>query len=294
MTQTKNREKYRILPGNPEKMGASVTKDGCNFAIEVPDGKEAELLLYRKGQKDPFLAVLLPEEERTGAISAVEIKGLTAGKISYVYRIDEKIHLDPYARAVAGREKFGIPMEKITDTCRCLLPEYPAMRTTSLHRPYEETILYKLHVRGFTRDGSSRVKSKGTFRGVVEKIPYLKELGINAVELMPSYEFFEWTSLEEPTYVYPAPAEEKRVNFWGYGTKALYFAPKAAFSSSSDAVAEFAEMVDELHENGIECLMEFCFAPGTSAGFALQVLHYWQLRYQIDGFHLVGDASLAE
>ena len=168
------------------------------------------------------------------------------------------------------------------------------LRTTSLHRPYEETILYKLHVRGFTKDGSSRVKNKGTFRGVIEKIPYLKELGINAVELMPSYEFFEWTSLTEPAYVYPAPAEEKRVNYWGYGTKALYFAPKASYAASADAVAEFAEMVDALHENGIECLMEFCFAPGTPSGFALQVLHHWQLRYQIDGFHLVGDASLAE
>ena len=129
---------------------------------------------------------------------------------------------------------------------------------------------------------------------MIEKIPYLKELGINAVELMPCYEFFEWTSLTEPAYVYPAPAEEKRVNYWGYGTKALYFAPKASYAASSDAVAEFAEMVDALHENGIECLMEFCFAPGTPSGFVLQVLHHWQLRYQIDGFHLVGDASLAE
>lgn len=70
---------------------------------------------------------------------------------------------------------------------------------------------------------------------------------------MPSYEFFEWTSLTEPAYVYPAPAEEKRVNYWGYGTKALYFAPKASYAASADAVAEFAEMVDALHENGIEC-----------------------------------------
>lgn len=186
-------------------------------------------------------------------ISSVEITGLTVGKFSYAYRMDEAFCLDPYAGAVEGRETFGAPMEKEEGACCCLLPEYPVMRTTSLHRPYEETILYKLHVRGFTKDGSSRVKNKGTFRGVIEKIPYLKELGINAVELMPSYEFFEWTSLTEPAYVYPAPVEEKRVNYWGYGTKALYFAPKASYAASSDAVAEFAEMVDALHENGIEC-----------------------------------------
>ena len=78
MIQTKNRGKYRILPGNPEKMGASATKDGYNFAVEVSDGKKAELLLYRKGHQKPFLTVPLPEEERTGVISSVEITGLTA------------------------------------------------------------------------------------------------------------------------------------------------------------------------------------------------------------------------
>ena len=169
MIQTKNRGKYRILPGNPEKMGASATKDGYNFAVEVSDGKKAELLLYRKGHQKPFLTVPLPEEERTGVISSVEITGLTVGKFSYAYRMDEAFCLDPYAGAVEGRETFGAPMEKEEGACCCLLPEYPVMRTTSLHRPYEETILYKLHVRGFTKDGSSRVKNKGTFRGVIEK-----------------------------------------------------------------------------------------------------------------------------
>ena len=89
MIQTKNRGKYRILPGNPEKMGASATKDGYNFAVEVSDGKKAELLLYRKGHQKPFLTVPLPEEERTGVISSVEITGLTVGKFSYAYRMDE-------------------------------------------------------------------------------------------------------------------------------------------------------------------------------------------------------------
>ena len=87
MIQTKNRGKYRILPGNPEKMGASATKDGYNFAVEVSDGKKAELLLYRKGHQKPFLTVPLPEEERTGVISSVEITGLTVGKFSYAYQM---------------------------------------------------------------------------------------------------------------------------------------------------------------------------------------------------------------
>ena len=112
MIQTKNRGKYRILPGNPEKMGASATKDGYNFAVEVSDGKKAELLLYRKGHQKPFLTVPLPEEERTGVISSVEITGLTVGKFSYAYRMDEAFCLDPYAGAVEGRETFGAPMEK--------------------------------------------------------------------------------------------------------------------------------------------------------------------------------------
>ena len=252
MIQTKNRGKYRILPGNPEKMGASATKDGYNFAVEVSDGKKAELLLYRKGHQKPFLTVPLPEEERTGVISSVEITGLTVGKFSYAYRMDEVFCLDPYAGAVEGRETFGAPMEKEEGACCCLLPEYPVMRTTSLHRPYEETILYKLHVRGFTKDGSSRVKNKGTFRGVIEKIPYLKELGINAVELMRPTSFLSGPPLRSrPMYIRAGGREAREL--LGIRTKALYFAPKASYAASADAVAEFAEMVDALHENGIEC-----------------------------------------
>ena len=106
MIQTKNRGKYRILPGNPEKMGASATKDGYNFAVEVSDGKKAELLLYRKGHQKPFLTVPLPEEERTGVISSVEITGLTVGKFSYAYRMDEVFCLDPYAGAVPSVHRW--------------------------------------------------------------------------------------------------------------------------------------------------------------------------------------------
>ena len=202
MIQTKNRGKYRILPGNPEKMGASATKDGYNFAVEVSDGKKQSFCCTGKVTKKPFLTVPLPEEERTGVISSVEITGLTVGKFSYAYRMDEAFCLDPYAGAVEGRETFGAPMEKEEGACCCLLPEYPVMRTTSLHRPYEETILYKLHVRGFTKDGSSRVKNKGTFRGVIEKIPYLKELGINAVELMRPMSFLSGPPLRSrPMYI---------------------------------------------------------------------------------------------
>ena len=151
-------------------MGASATKDGYNFAVEVSDGKKAELLLYRKGHQKPFLTVPLPEEERTGVISSVEITGLTVGKFSYAYRMDEVFCLDPYAGAVEGREP-SVHRWKKKRAPAAAFSRYPVMRTTSLHRPYEETILYKLHVRGFTKDGSSRVKNKGTFRGVIEKIP---------------------------------------------------------------------------------------------------------------------------
>ena len=117
MIQTKNRGKYQVLPGNPEKMGVSATKDGYNFAVEVPDGKKAELLLYRKGHQKPFLTVPLPEEERTGVISAVTVTGLTAGKFSYAYRMDETFCLDPYAGAVSfrcadGKRREGLPLPR--------------------------------------------------------------------------------------------------------------------------------------------------------------------------------------
>ena len=264
MIQTKNRGKYRILPGNPEKMGASATKDGYNFAVEVSDGKKAELLLYRKGHQKPFLTVPLPEEERTGVISSVEITGLTVGKFSYAYRMDEAFCLDPYAGAVEGRETFGAPMEKEEGACCCLLPEYPVMRTTSLHRPYEETILYKLHVRGFTKDGSSRVKNKGTFRGVIEKIPYLKELGINAVELMPVFEFDE---MKDFRMVDGRPV----LNYWGYNTIS-FFAPNTSYTAETEFNREGNELkrlIRELNANGIECILDVVFnhtAEGNELG----------------------------
>lgn len=242
----------------------------------------------------PFLEIPLPKKERIGCISAVKVTDICAGKYAYNYKIGEKIFLDPYAEAVEGRETFGAEMETDSHAVRGLIPARPVMISKALNRPYEQMMLYKLHVRGFTKDSSSKVKKKGTFAGVKEKIPYLQELGINAVELMPAYEFFEWSSIKEKEYQYPAPQKEKKVNYWGYGTKALYCAPKAAFAASKNPVQEFAELVDALHAAGIECLMEFCFAPGTTAGFARTVLHRWMLNYQIDGFHLIGDGALAE
>lgn len=150
--------------------------------------------------------------------------------------------------------------------------------------PYEDVILYALHVRGFTKHRSSGVEHKGTYRGIIEKIPYLKELGITSVLLMPSYEFDEVMAGRKDI---GAREESLKVNYWGY-QKGLYYIPKSGYSYDKDAVTEYKDMVKELHGNGIEVLMQFFFSPEITPVEMLNVLKHWVIEYHIDGFHVMG------
>ena len=290
--------KLHILQGDPLTWGAVQSASGCNFTVAAEEGKNASLVLYRKGRKQPWKEIPLKEEERVGTVSSIKIEGLEAGTFGYNYRFGEKICHDIYTRELRGREKFGQKMPENPDSIMSVIPELPVMKTVPLKIPYEDMILYKTHVRGFTKDSSSGVKARGTFAGIIEKIPYLQELGINALELMPVYEFFEMPeeaeTLRMPGMEEAAVFPEKRVNYWGYASEALYFAPKASYSASAEPVKEFAEMVDALHRAGIECILEFYFGPELPVSFILDVLHYWQLSFRIDGFHLIGDGAAAE
>lgn len=286
--------KLHAVPGNPLLRGASYTGTGCNFTVAVEDGKDASLLLYRRKQKRPFAEISLREEDRIGTVSSVCMEGLEPGSFAYNYRIGGKIVPDPYSRELKGREKFGQELAEDPAILRSVIPKMPKCRTAPLKLPYEEMILYKTHVRGFTKDASSGVKARGTFAGLAEKIPYLKELGINALELMPVYEFFEVP--EEKSHPVIDGGEKtdipkQRINYWGYAAKALYFAPKSSYAASQEPVKEFSELVDALHEAGIECILEFYFGPEITVSFMLDVLHYWQLNFGVDGFHLIGDSA---
>lgn len=284
---------WRMVPGDPARQGVTRTEQGFQFAVRVPEGKEASLLLYKKGSNSVAYEIPLPEEERVGEVNALLLEPMEAGKWEYNYRIAGEVKPDTYAKVIKGRETFGAPMpeEGMEHEIRGGLPEKMPLRTKPLQIPYEDTIIYKTHVRGFTKQKGSKVRKKGTFAGIVEKIPYLKELGITALELMPVYEFYEIPSEKTMRRGIPCdPDVPVRVNYWGFGP-ALYFAPKASYAVSSDPVAEFADMVDCLHKAGIECILEFYFQPNTNAGFVLDVLHYWQLNFGVDGFHLLGEGD---
>ncbi len=173
-----------------------------------------------------------------------------------------------------------------------------------MHIPYEEMVIYALHVRGFTRHRSSGVKRKGTYAGVEEKISYMQELGINMALLMPCYEFDEimpeYTAqtMEQAILSYrqelPSSDEKEkkkpRINYWGY-QPGLYYVPKSAYAHSRDAAGEFKDMVRAFHRAGIGVSMQFYFPPEMRAVEILDILKYWVLEYHIDGFHLMS-ASL--
>ncbi len=295
--------KIEVTAGDPERLGVFRTHGGYNFAVSVPGGVPAELLLYRgRGQK-PEKVIPLPEEERAGQISAVRVKGLEAGSWEYSYRIGGRITADPYARVVRkiSGKKAG------AGVYRGVLSSPAAAAEPALEIPYEDCIFYKVHVRGFTMKAGIAAGYRGTFRGIQEMIPYLKKMGVTSLMLMPVYEFEEFPPAaeslektpdqqirEQVENPYELPEEKKpekpRKNYWGY-TGGLYFAPKASYSASEDPSAEFAEMMDALHRAGLECVLEFYFQPDMPSRTVLDILHFWRLNFQADGFHLLGEGS---
>lgn len=310
----KEKKYWEVLPGDPTRMGAHKSEKGYWFSVAVPDGAEASLLFYRKGSQKVEIEIVLPEETRCGDVNAVLVQHFPRGEWEYNYRIDDKIVQDPYAKQIIGRERFGQGVEwNQPHSVRCGFGKTPAMVSRELEQEFEDMIFYKTHVRGFTMQRGSRVRRKGTFAGVMEKIPYLQELGINALELMPVYEFDELppkqpdnlpdSLLEQVLQVKKkvqtvsekkiengeekSHAEEK-LNYWGYGN-ACYFAPKASYTAGNNPIAEFAQMVDALHQAGIACVLEFYFSKETVPGYVLDVLRYWKTTFHIDGFHLIGE-----
>lgn len=161
--------------------------------------------------------------------------------------------------------------------------------------PYNESICYLLRVRGFTKRASSQVAHKGTFRGIIEKLDYLQEIGITTVELQPAYDFLEIPSGKERMESLPYPVKEEdldavnpaKLNYWGY-KRGFYYAPKAAYASGEPDV-EFKEMVRAFHKRGMEIIMQFYFPKEVSVWEIPEILRYWILEYHVDGFHLMGE-----
>ena len=286
MVKRLNEKKLVAKPGNPLLPGVQRTELGYNFTAVVNGEEEVWLLIYQNNSDKVIEEFLMPLSSEMGAVRTISIEGLVPHEYEYNYRMGDEIVHDPYACALTGRSEFA---KKIDDTSahqvRAKLVERPEPSKLGRMIAYEDMILYKLHARGFTKHETAKVKNGGTFSGIQEKIPYLKDLGVTSIELMPAYDFDECPKSNiEAKYQTP---KATKVNYWGYA-KGFYFAPKASYCATDNPVNEFAELVRALHAAGIECLMEFYFPTEVPITFIIDVLRFWKLWYQIDGFHLVG------
>ena len=228
----------------------------------------------------------------------MHISGIYLDRYLYCYEADGRKIIDPYAKTITGCEVFGKDENK-QHLSRVCLSKYDWEDDTAPEIPYHDSVFYKCSVRGLTASKTSKVRHKGTFSGVVEKLPYLKELGITAVLFMPLYEFDEigkFPQLYDNGYgKYASGPIAGRINYWGY-TKGFYFAPKASFAwtgrKKADYTAEMKDMVKAFHKEGMEVLMEMHFQD-EPVDFILDCLHYWVTEYHIDGIHLfAGEAAL--
>ena len=283
--------RIRAYKGDPVNPGVSRKTAGINFAVEIPCGISASLVLYRKGAALPEVEIPFTEEHRTGRMCAILISGLKPDKYEYNFRAAGKIMQDPFARVIRGREKFGAPVSEDEHAVRCGFlseKEYDWKEDTAPQIPYNEMILYKVHVRGYTKQAKLSPRKKGTFAGLVEMIPYWKEMGINAIELMPAYEFQECTCKETAGSMAVRSKKDDRINYWGYA-QGFYFAPKASYCATKEPDREFRDMVHALHQAGIECIMEMYFPENTPSLQVVRSLWMWKLFYHVDGFHLMGD-----
>lgn len=293
--------------GRPYPLGAAIESGNnrINFAAVLQGKAECGIILYDKRnsgeEKIPF-----SEENRFGNIYCGVLEDIDDSQYSYNFYEGNKVIVDPYAKRMTGNEAWGNQLHsgrrKQLVKSGFYQPDYDWESDRMPVIPFEESVLYCLHVRGFTKHSSSKVQGKGTFAGVREKIPYLKDLGITAVELMPAYEFLEVEMPEQseqnasleymlehykdaPVSLEKEPDKERpgRINYWGY-KEGYYFAPKASYGAEG-----FKALVKELHKNHMEMIMQFFFPPWIKGGFILEVLKYWVLEYHVDGFHLLGE-----
>ena len=296
------KQKYRVEMGTPDPMGVSVMENHIHVAIAFARKpvKECGIILYDGNRL--IARIAFQESLMTGLLYTVSIYGISAKKLRYQFFLDDEIFVDPYAKRIIGREKWGRYQEAdkaLWGEAACPDETFDWSGDTCLQIPYEDSILYSLHVRGFTKHPSSGVQCRGTFEGLTEKIPYLKELGINAILCMPFYEFDE--VIRNPAYqeiptklqeymTESEPAWKYRINYWGFGDKGNYYmAPKAAYATvPADAESSLKNMVKAMHQNGIEVLQQIYFAPEVSLDYIRDVLRFWVMEYHLDGFQLLG------
>ncbi|MGM0508281.1 MAG: alpha-amylase family glycosyl hydrolase, partial [Fusobacteriota bacterium] len=267
----------RVLP-----FGATIVPEGVNFSIFSRHATSCELLLYNKREKEPFAVIEFPEEFRIGNVFSMIVFDLDFEEIEYGYRMDgpynleeghrfdkDKILMDPYSKSVGGREVWGEEpdwSDSYQHRSRIFFDDFEWEGDKPLEVDIEDLVIYETHVRTFTKHESSGVKYPGTYAAIIEKIPYLKELGVNCIELLPVFEFdeFENSRISEKT-------GERLMNYWGYST-VNFFAPKTGYAATGKfgmEVDELKNLIKVLHQNGIEVILDVVFnhtAEGNEKG----------------------------
>ncbi|WP_432630776.1 hypothetical protein [Brotaphodocola sp.] len=320
-------------------LGLTKVDGGIRVAV-VADAKECVLLLYLSGsqsrqreEKKETARIAFPEEGRIGNVWTMTVLGEDLDRYDYAFEADGVRFEDPHGRSFKGHERWGKKeLGNILLKTPISQPEFDWEEDERQEISYEDMIVYRLHVRGFTRHASSGVEDRGTFAGIAEKIPYLKELGVTTVELMPSNEFNEVmmrprqimhryqerskemktglsSSLEmEPSEIASSEiTSEKmdlnpstsvmeadgRLNYWGYGPSFL-FAPKASYAGKGkNPVTEFKNLVKTLHREGLGIVAELFFTGEETPADVVEVARFWVREFHVDGLHISGTAPIA-
>jgi len=273
---------YQVRAGRPLPFGATLVPGGVNFSIFSNHATSCSLVLFEKGARTPLAELPFPLEFCIGDMFCMIVFGLDYETIEYGYRMngpwdparglrfdETKILSDPYARMLGGRAIWGVEpdwTDPYQHRARLAFDDFDWQGDIPPQIPLADLLVYELHVRSFTKDKSAQVKHPGTYAGLVEKIPYLKDLGVNCVELMPIYEFdeFENSRVDSAT-------GERLMNYWGYSTVG-FFAPKAGYAATGQFgmhMDELKTLIKELHRAGIEVMLDVVFnhtAEGNENG----------------------------
>ncbi len=332
-------EGFKIRPGFFRMYGACVASNGVSFTINSHGATKCTLLLFKPQASKPYARIPFPDSYRIGDTYSMLVFDIKPDEFEYAFSFDgpyepakgllfneENVLLDPYSRAVTGQRKWGEKPEGGKDfeyRARVVKSSFDWGNIKQLEQPFEDLVIYETHVRGYTKDKSSGVSAPGTFAGLKDKIPYLKDLGINAVELMPIFEFDEMESARVVDGV-------QLYNYWGYNTVS-FFAPNTSYAFNEEHNHEGDELkslIKALKENGIEVILDVVFnhtAEGNEMGpcfsfkgidnnvyymltpdahyynfsgcgnvmncnhpvvrsFIIDCLRHWAIEYRVDGF----------
>ena len=286
-------------------MGLTVMGERIHMSAVWP-GERCALVLFEHGKEEPWQTVPMDPRKRRGDVWSLtaEITGVRLSDLEYCLELDGVRRPDPCGRHFMGRDRWGDPAN-LQGGLRCPLAEEPFAWEDDMAPgiPYEDCVFYRLHVRGFTRHSSSKVKDRGTFQAVAEKIPYLKDLGVTTVELVLPSEFQEVmsrparnTAPPEAAMAAGDPAGKEvgreatgKLNYWGYGESSGY-APKASYSAGrkKHPAGELKELVKQLHRAGLELVTELYFTGEEPPAQVLDTVRFWVEEFHLDGVHLVG------